>query len=749
MGANLHRLATCAAAVCLAGLALLAGTASAAVTISPKRIVVATAEAKAVVERSPFRVSYSQPGGGKVLSEVPNRSPSPLTQPATNDPQPPGHPSPSTPTLYAPLGFLVGSETLQQYDGGLWGGNLLSGERSGIQYSARRVLSVKRAGPGVKMSVSTNDPSGRKLEVRVMPQRRAAIRLVADARPASGVAIIGDSFSSGKHEGFYGFGGRHNALDQHGQNLDSFVEEENVDGVTGFGAGGTDVSLYPNGASAAYYPQASMISSRPYGFLMRQPELTRFQLDSNRADAWNASVSSSQLDYVVAPGDARRSVRTLTSISGRQPVPPRWALGPMLDRLARNFGENESDYEAALAQDLRKIREFHLPLKAYRVEGWGVPNGENNGFSMPSYTDRATLLDELAKLKRMGIHPLAYLRPWVKPDSQAVARGDVATHDDGTPYMTSGSAGQQIAMLDFTSPGGRKIWRDEVRRVLNLGFDGFMEDFGEQILSGMHFADGETGKTVHNRYPTMNARETRETFNAYEHKHPDREPWFFTRAGYSGTPGSAAYEGGNFPGDETTDWTHTSGIASLTPDMLNRAVGGAYGYGTDIGGYFDYTTPPTDKELFLRWSEWAALSPVFRLHGTARSGTHTPWSYDGETIRVYKHLSRLHERAVPLIMRLWRNAEKTGVPPTRPLWLQFSSDPNAAGQDQEWMLGKNVLVAPVVTEGASSRQVYFPHGCWKATGANPKRYRGRRSAKVGAGLTQLPYFKRCGTHPFG
>jgi len=81
--------------------------------------------------------------------------------------------------------------------------------------------------------------------------------------------------------------------------------------------------------------------------------------------------------------------------------------------------------------------------------------------------------------------------------------------------------------------------------------------------------------------------------------------------------------------------------------MLGRAVDGAYGYGTDIGGYFDLTTPVTTKELFLRWPKWAALSPIFRLHGSGLHGTHTPWSYDAQTVRVYESLSRLHLRAVP------------------------------------------------------------------------------------------------------
>src|SRR5204862_6415281 len=179
---------------------------------------------------------------------------------------------------------------------------------------------------------------------------------------------------------------------------------------------------------------------------------------------------------------------------------------------------------------------------------------------------------------------------------------------------------------------------------------------------------------------------------------------FFTRAGYSGTPGAAASESANFPGDETTDWSRSAGLASQTPDMLNRAIGGAYGFTTDIGGYFDVGPyEATTKELFTRWAEWAALSPFFRLHGSVAAGTHVPWSYGSRTLATYKRLIRLHLRARSLILRLWREARRTGIPPTRPLWLAYPDDARAAVQDQEWLLGTNVLVAPVVVEGAVSR----------------------------------------------
>ncbi|HEX8975639.1 MAG TPA: TIM-barrel domain-containing protein [Solirubrobacteraceae bacterium] len=725
-----------------------AGPAPAAtrITLGPRRIVLSGPAARVVITADPFQLQFESGPGIPALAEATRSSPLPQVEPPTIDPVPPGVDNQHTTTLYAPLAFTVGAESLRQYDGLVWGGNLMSGARSGVQYYARRVISSHPVQGGVALVLATNDPSGRTLDVRITTLGPGAIRVSAQADPATGVSEIGDSFASGPDEGFFGFGGRHNALNQHGQVLSSFVQEENLSGISQPGAPAA-LTLFPNGPTAAYYPQAEFFSSRPYGFLLDQPELARFKLDSDGSGSWNVTASASSLDYVVAPGPAPQAMRTLTALSGRQPVPQAWALGPMLDRLVKNVGETQPDYESNVAADLANIARYHLPLSAYRLEGWGLPGAGDDGLALHSYVTPAFQAQVFSALRARHIHPLVYLRPWITPGSAPAQAGLVARRADGQPYQTTSTTGAPIELLDFTNPAAVAFWRREVDRALDLGADGFMQDFGEEVLFDMRFADGETGATMHNRYLVLYAQATRAAIDSYERGHPGRRIFFFSRAGYSGLPGSAAAEGGNFPGDETTDWGHASGLQSLTSDMLSRAVDGAYGFGTDIGGYYDYTTLPTTKPLFLRWAEWAALSPIFRLHGSGRAGTHTPWSYDAQTVRVYNRLAELHLAAVPLIERLWRQAESTGIPPTRPLWLAYPGDRSTWTQDQEWLLGPDVLVAPVVQPGASSRSVYFPAGCWRSPDGSGT-HTGPGRATVPAPLIRLPYFFRCGTRPF-
>ena len=176
-------------------------------------------------------------------------------------------------------------------------------------------------------------------------QGEDAVRVQVHAVPSEGVAMLGDSFDTPADpdgtDGFFGFGGRHDRLDQRGRVLSSYVNQENLD-VTGAGT-----TMFPNGPAAAYYPQAMFYTTR-YGFLAPQPQLTRFKLAVDRPDAWNVTASAADLDYVVAPGDPARSVQTLTALNGRQIAPPSWALGPMMDRLVLNDGETYQHYQANL-----------------------------------------------------------------------------------------------------------------------------------------------------------------------------------------------------------------------------------------------------------------------------------------------------------------------------------------------------------------------------------------------------------------
>ena len=716
--------------------------------MTAERASLAVPGASATVRFDPLRISFAGRDGATVLRQLRGRAGAEQLVPSVPRSQF-GAPGPPAATLYAPFSFLVGEVTIDQYPSFQWNGNLDTVTEGGTEYGAVAVERVRRLRSGLRMVVSTSDPSGRRLIVDVRPGPGPGT-IAVEAKPddPAGVAAMGDSFASPQGQAFRGFGGRHDSLDQAGSEFYNWTQQENLSapGLGGPAPPGVDPDtyLFPNGEHAAYYVQSSFISPGRYGFLLDRDELSDWRLASDRPDAWQVQAAAPRLDYVVAPGSAPTAIRRLTAISGRHRVPPRWAIGPALDRLVQFPDQPADDYAAAVRSDLRAMRADDVDLDSYRVEGW-------------QYLPRPFLERVIAKLRRRGIAPVLYFRAFVGQDEigtddpdafdEAIDRGYVATEADGSPYVFNSNFNAPAAQIDFTDPAAVRWWKGRIRSALRLGAEGFMQDFGEQVQVDMHFDDGSTGATMHNRLPVLFHRATWQAVQAFERHHPDRHVFYFTRSGYTGTPGAARWEFANFPGDESTDWSRSSGLASLTTDMLNRGIGGAYGFTTDIGGFFDIPYGATSRELFIRWAQWSALSPMFRIHGSVASGTHTPWSYDAESLRIYKRLATLHERAEPLIMRLWRKAHATGMPIARPLWLRYPGDPRAAEQDQEWMLGSDVLVAPVVEQGARSRRVYFPRGCWRAR--DGRRLGGPASLRIAAPLGRLPWFRRCGTDPLG
>lgn len=695
--------------------------------------------ASALVRSRPFRLSFRD-SGREVLSSVPTG----------------GRPTPSlhvsdvlgtvgdtdvVPPRYAPITFTVGRVEMTQAEPfPVVTANPFLTLSAGATYSLTDVLSSRRLPDGgLRLRVATDDPTGRRAVVEVRPDRGDAVRTRVRLVPDTGVAFVGASFTSGRDEAFRGFGGRRNAMDQAGESFFNWIEQ------TIF-----DEPPFAGQPQSGWYQQAQFISSRPYGFFLEQSELSRWRMRSDRDDAWQVDSSSRGLKFTVAPGSGPKAIRTLTAITGRTPVPPRWQVAPIFAQTLSGgtTGKSPATYEAEIRASLRKIEELDLPYEAFSFEAWWL-------------LKRVGRLDDIITLiRRHGMRPLVYFRAWAGNDGQgledddafttALRQGYGATRVDGSPYVFSDTLapGRLAVQLDFTNPATIRWWRQRIRAVLDAGADGFMQDFGEQTMWDMRFADGSTGRTAHNRYPIDFHRATRRIIEEWHREHPERtEPMFYVRSGYSGRPGSAAYESANWCGDYESNWTRTTGIAALTTDMLNRAIGGAYGFHCDTGGYMDLLSGPPSRELFLRWSWYAALTPGNRVHGGPVQGQKFPWSWDDRAAQIHRDSLLLHRAAEPYILRLWREAKRTGMPITRPLWLAHPGMRGVGRLDQQYLLGPDVLVAPVVTQGATTRRVVFPPGCWRdpVTG---RRFAGSTTATIRAPIDRTPYFFTCGTTPF-
>ena len=600
------------------------------------------------------------------------------------------------------------------------------------RYVATSVLSAHAGPGGMTATLRTSDPAGRRIVLSAASGPAGTIAITALVSGGR-AAAVGAAFSSPAAEAFHGFGGRREGTDLRGRAFTSWVLDYR----------------FPDVAHAYYEAAPQFVSSRGYGVLLDRTEIARWRMASD-TNAWRVAIGSGELRLLVATGTPATVMRRITAITGRHRPAPAWSLRPTLSRTIR-IGESAADYQGEVLADVARLERSSLPVGAYAFEGWAT---------MP----RDVVVDVIRRLRARGIHAILYLRAFASADkagtepagvyADALAQGVVATRADGSPYLFDSSfpPPTPAALIDFSSPQARIWWTARIADLLDTGADGFMNDFGEQVLPDMHFADGETGATFHNRFPAVQAQVTRGIVSAYEAQHPGRKIFFFQRAGWEGADGSAGAESATFPGDESADWNARTGLPSIVPDMLNRATGGAYGFTTDIGGYADFRFvsgrgfTPVSPELFTRWAQASVFMTHFRVHNSALTGVKLPWSFDPATQRRWAAAARLHERAMGLIERTWRTAKATGMPVTRPLWLVMPGAAASPRANDEWLLGADLLAAPVLREHARSRPVLLPPGCWRRAGTGPA-LRGARTITARASLDQLPWYVRCGTHP--
>ena len=445
----------------------------------------------------------------------------------------------------------------------------------------------------------------------------------------------------------------------------------------------------------------------------------------------DAAVTDPEAVLVDIPGDHLRlavvearpleALRLVTAMTGRPPRPPAWTFG---------VWHNLRGGEEAVLEQARRLRRERIPGSAVWVEdhytettndGDGWPGAYPQG----AYGDMGRVVD---KLHAEGFRALTYINPMLYRDTaawrEAVDQGLVIRRSDGTPWHQrffhpwQGRPGivdfvEDIAVpVDFTNPAAVAWWRAMVRRLLEAGWDGWMEDFGEQVPPDAVLHDGTTGTESHNRYTLLYHGATAAERGALG----SGDSVVFVRSGWLGVQRLAPMVWG---GDQLCDWTPAHGLPSVIPAALSAALMGISTWGMDINGIFHIPEVPLeqgagDRELWMRWCQMGALAPVMRTHLGFKPEPLPPvdtW-HDAEITACLRDWGAFHVRLAPLWMSLAAEAAETGVPILRPLLLHHPDDPLCWEISDQWLLGDSLLVAPVVERGARSRRVYLPAGRW-------------------------------------
>jgi len=305
---------------------------------------------------------------------------------------------------------------------------------------------------------------------------------------------------------------------------------------------------------------------------------------------------------------------------------------------------------------------------------------------------------------------------------------------------------------DFTSPKTRDWWASLTARDLKLGMDGFLTDMNEptadQIPHSQGWIPGPLDSQVvfddhglkspyaksHNVYGMLETAATRQGMLEFQ---PNQRPFVITRATYAGGQRYAA----QWTGDNLATWEDLrAGIRTV----LSLGVSGLSFVGSDVGGFVGYPS----AELYTRWLEAGIFHPYFWTHTDDKHRTLDPWSFGLEDEAINRQTIELRYRLLPYFYDAFYQETQTGLPIMRPLFLydpadEKSMDSTPAGQNNEFLFGEDLLVAPVVTEGEFQRKVYLPRGTWYDFWSH-QTYAGPRTLTVDAPLDRIPMFARGG-----
>ncbi len=440
--------------------------------------------------------------------------------------------------------------------------------------------------------------------------------------------------------------------------------------------------------------------------------------------------------FIAGPPD--RAVERYSELTGRPPLPPRWALG---------YHQSRWGYRSA--EDVRAVvagfRQHDLPLDAVHLdidymEGYRVFTVDPERFP-----DLAGLAREL---EQQGIRLVAIVDCGVKRDRRydvyraGLAEGVFCTLPDGRPAYGPVWPGW-CAFPDFTAPRARAWWGRQYRVLAEAGIGGFWHDmneptayaaWGEMTLPRptRHALDGRGGDhgEAHNLYGMLM---NRAGYEGLRQERPERRPWIVSRSGWAGLQRYAW----NWTGDTATSWGM---LRQTIATVLGLGLSGIPYSGPDVGGFSGAPSP----ELYVRWFQMAAFLPFFRTHSACTTPPREPWCFGEPALGIARSFLRLRCRLRPYLYTLAWEAAQRGHPLARPLFWPDAPDPDLWDVDDAYLLGPALLVAPIVDEGAREREVHLPRGGWHDFW-DDTHHEGPGQVRLAAPLERIPLLVRAGS----
>lgn len=497
-------------------------------------------------------------------------------------------------------------------------------------------------------------------------------RSVARIFDPQGHVHVSNSFVLQPGEKIYGLGERFSNFVKNGQE----VEIWNRDGGTETTQSYKNIPLY--------------LSNRNYGIFVDTPEKVSYEVASQQVDRVEFSVPSQELSYMFIGGkDNKEVLDHYTALTGRPPLLPAWSYGLWL---TTSFTTKYD--EKTVMSFINGMLERDIPLSVFHFDCcWMKPTEWCNFEWDPDiFPDPEGLLD---KIHNKGIKVCVWINPYIAQKSRLFEEGSQKGY---FIKKTNGDVWQWdkwqagMAIVDFTNPDAVKWYQGYLKELLNQGVDVFKTDFGERIpTKDVQYFDKSDPEKMHNYYPLIYNKIVIDTIAEVKGQ---KEALVFAR---SGTVGSQCYPV-HWGGDSSSNY---SSMAETLRSGLSFGMSGFGYWSHDISGFEENATP----DLYNRWTQFGLLSSHSRYHGSTTYKV--PWLYGEEAVENTKKFTNLKLKLLPYLMGMSLEAHLHGTPILRSMVLEFPDDPGTEDLDMQYMLGSNLLVAPIFNDQGEAR-FYVP-----------------------------------------
>ena len=464
---------------------------------------------------------------------------------------------------------------------------------------------------------------------------------------------------------------------------------------------------------------------------------------SSQQRAWFGA-EGGELNYYFFYGPSiKKILGRYADLTGHMPLPPQWALGNQQSRW--------SYYPDTMVEQVaREYRERDLPLDVIHLDidymrGYRVFTFDQQRFPNPK------ALSE--KLARQGIKLVTIVDPGVKHDppgassdgryfvfEQGLEKNYFQRRANGELFVPRVWPGESV-FVDYTLPEARRWWGDLFRVYVDNGIAGiwndmnepsdFVDQSGKNQLDVVSYDNGERTTHAKNRN-TFALLMAQATYEGLERLRPDQRPYIITRAGYAGIQRYATM----WTGDTNSTW---EALALNIPMFTTLGLSGEPFVGSDVGGFIGRS----NGELLVRSYQVSFLAPFCRNHKVIDGYDQEPWRFGKYYEDIIRKYLKLRYALLPFLYTTLEEAHRTGVPLFRPLLLNYQDDPNTFNLDDQFMVGEDLLVAPIMKPDVTRRLVYLPPGLWYDYWTN-KKYTGGTMISVDAPLDTVPLFVRGG-----